>query len=164
MSPGPRWTAARLIHCLNQRVWWLHDQLRMPSHAHCALAWHQQEPHAYLSHSTFPPSHLSTFQPFTTAIVGGQLRPYQLESLQFFSRLYRHGVSGGILADEMVCALSVECLSSVCEVCLSVECVCLRVCVCGRLSVCMFMCVELPLIRTSDAWFRVSHTHARAHT
>ena len=30
------------------------------------------------------------------------MRSYQLESLQFFTNLYRNGIQGGILADEMV--------------------------------------------------------------
>jgi SNF2 family DNA or RNA helicase len=37
-----------------------------------------------------------------TVVVNGKMRSYQLESLQFFINLYRNGIQGGILADEMV--------------------------------------------------------------
>jgi hypothetical protein len=39
----------------------------------------------------------------------GQMRPYQLEGLAFFSELHSSGLSGGILADEMVSVFAPPC-------------------------------------------------------
>ena len=70
----------------------------------------------------------------------GQMRPYQLEGLAFFSELHSSGLSGGILADEMV---SVSLLVKLMHMCAYVR-VCVRVrvcvCVCARARVCVRAC------------------------
>lgn len=50
-----------------------------------------------------PQAYLSADLGHKIGIEGGAMRSYQIESLQFFLKLYSSGVGGGILADEMVC-------------------------------------------------------------
>ena len=52
------------------------------------------------------------------------MRPYQLEGLSYFSELHSRGLSGGILADEMVSGRSLHLYR-----CVTI-CVCACVCVC----------------------------------